>query len=456
MPYSLDQLLDEFGGPKKTATFDGDYIDGLSPSSPASNPEMQPDLSDVPMDRRSGMMPQSLRVVREPQALPPQQPEAAPAPKPGPQEASGGFDWQRALTRLTDGREGVASLDSSRTASARLKLDQGRDQRQAAADENSLQEQKRRAELLRSASDPQSETSAKMRDELLTGFSVIGDSMPNLKPMLDRFAGSMQNMSATDMIAMQERMGGLFNLARQAAQGRQAADEATQKRLATEEEHTRRAQERAEENARRAEGQAEGRAIQRMMAQARIDEAAQRREERAEHANEKDIAAYEKVAGPIDSNLKTLEGVTKSDVKTGWLPDKLQKVRQFIGMKDDAWDTEEAALADVENEIRHGLFGGALSPGEKAEFLKAMPDMSMPRAARDAKLQAVMKRMAEKKQQTGAAHPRAVKALGEKTGAEGNDPEKASKVVRAKAILADPNESSAKKEKATKWLQLNQ
>lgn len=402
------------------------------------------------------MMPQSLRVVREPQALPPQQPEAAPAPKPGPQEASGGFDWQRALTRLTDGREGVASLDSSRTASARLKLDQGRDQRQAAADENSLQEQKRRAELLRSASDPQSETSAKMRDELLTGFSVIGDSMPNLKPMLDKFAGSMQNMSATDMLAMQQRMGGVFNIARQAGHDRASEAKAALDRDLKEQQIEATLADKAASRGIQYQGMNMRRDEMNDRREERLAATEAKKAEREQSANEKDIAAYEKVAGPIDSNIKTLDAVTKSDVKTGWLPDKLQKVRQFIGMKDDAWDTEEAALADVENEIRHGLFGGALSPGEKAEFLKAMPDMSMPRAARDAKLQAVMKRMAEKKQQTGAAHPRAVKALGEKTGAEGNDPEKASKVVRAKAILADPNESSAKKEKATKWLQLNQ
>lgn len=431
MPYSLDQLLDEFGGPKKTATFDGDYIDGLSPSSPASNPEMQPDLSDVPMDRRSGMMPQSLRVVREPQALPPQQPEAAPAPKPGPQEASGGFDWQRALTRLTDGREGVASLDSSRTASARLKLDQGRDQRQAAADENSLQEQKRRAELLRSASDPQSETSAKMRDEILTGFEVIGESMPNMKPMLAKFAGSMQNMSATDMLAMQERMGGVLNIARQAGHDRATEATAASDRSLKERQIEATIQDRAEDNKRANADMGFKYASLAESREQRKDVQEAKAAERAQLADEKAVSSYQKEAIPLDQNTKTLTDVKESKVKTGWIPDKFQKARQFFGFKDDDWDSAEGALASVSNEIRHGLFGASLTPGERAEFIKMLPGMDVPRATFDAKLKVVLDRMAEKKRMIDAGHPRAVKALG---GAKSETPT----LPKASSLKGDP------------------
>jgi hypothetical protein len=424
MPYNFDQLLDELGGPKMDVWLkDGNVLEGVAPTSSEpgprryaaepTTPEAEPAASPLP--------------IREAAAPAPRQQQAAPRRT----QEDDGIDWSRALTALSGGQGAVANLDSMRAGKARQALDEKQDARKAEADEFSLGEQKRRAEVLRSASDPNSDTSKRMREELLTGFEVIGDSMPNMKPTLQKFAGSMQNMSATDMIAMQERMGGIFNIARQAGHDRASEAKAGLDRDLKE----------RQIDATISDKEA-SRGLQYQGMQMRGDELRDRREERLaaaeakaaereEHANEKDIAAYEKDAGPIDMNLKTLGEVKNSKVHTGWVPDKYQKVRQFVGMKDDAWDTEEAALADVENEIRHGLFGGALSPGEKAEFLKAMPDMSMPRAARDAKLTAIMKRMAEKKQQIGSAHPRAVRTLGEKKAAKAPPGAPPGKVIKS-------------------------
>ena len=393
-----DELLDQ---PSSVDVWlpNSDVIEGASQTLPAPPPRR---YAAEPHPPQAEPIPQP---ARQPLQARPQ--PSTPAPQP---QAEGGFDWSRALTALSGGN--VGALDSMRASKAQQALAQKQDARRAESDAYALDEQKRRAEILRSASDPQSDASRKMREEVLTGFEVIGESMPGMKPMLQKFAASMQNMSATDMLAMQERMGGVLNIARQAGHDRANEAKSALDRDLRERQIDATISDRAEDNKRaNSEMGFKYASLAEQREQRKAAEAA-KREEREQARDEKDVAAYQKVAAPIDSNLKTLGDVVSSDVKTGWLPDKWAKARQFIGMKDEAWDTEEAALADVENEIRHGLFGGSLTPGEKAEFLKAMPDMSMPRAARDAKLTAVMKRMAERKQQAGAAHPRAVRAIG--------------------------------------------
>jgi hypothetical protein len=238
-------------------------------------------------------------------------------------------------------------------------------------------------------------------------------------------------MSATDMLAANEQFGDIFKLAGQAAK-------AKEDREFKEREFASKDADRAEDNKRQRENmglQYASLAEQRAMRKA-IEE--QKREDKNQLADEKAIAAYQKEAGPIDANTKTLESVVGSDVKTGWGYDKLQGVRQFLGFEDKDWDSVETALADVENEVRHGLFGASLTPPEKIEFIKALPNMSMPRATLDAKLIAYMQRMADKKKQIAAGHPRAVRALGGETKAP-QDPNAAAR----KWLAENPNDPRA-------------
>lgn len=424
MPYNLDQLLEEFSGPSKADVWlkddnGGQVIEGVHQAVGAPPPARY----------AAEPSPPSLEPIARPAREPLQtraQPPAAQAAAP---QQDGGFDWARAMAAASGA--GTSGIDAMRAQRAQQKLAQEQDTRKAQFDAFSLDEQKRRAELLRSASDPQSETSAKMRDELLTGFSVIGDSMPNLKPMLDKFAGSMQNMSATDMLAMQQRMGGVFNIARQAGHDRATEATAASDRSLKERQIEATIQDRAEDNKRANADMGFKYASLAESREQRKDVQEAKAAERAQLADEKAVSSYQKEAIPLDQNTKTLTDVKESKVKTGWIPDKFQKARQFFGFKDDDWDSAEGALASVSNEIRHGLFGASLTPGERAEFIKMLPGMDVPRATFDAKLKVVLDRMAEKKRMIDAGHPRAVKALG---GAKSETPT----LPKASSLKGDP------------------
>jgi hypothetical protein len=142
----------------------------------------------------------------------------------------------------------------------------------------------------------------------------------------------------------------------------------------------------------------------------RADENAERREERNESATEKAVAAYEKEAAPLTAQ-QTLVGEVKAaseagKINTGAIAARLQKVRQFLGIEDKDWDTAEGRLGAARNEIRHALFGGALSPTEAAEFEKELPGMDTDDPTFQTKLATTLEKIALAKQAAARRNPR--------------------------------------------------
>lgn len=358
------------------------------------------------------------RVPLEPQAQTVQQPAPQQMPQAQPAGDDEGFDWKRGLMGLTHGIEGMRTVDAQRAQQAQSKLAQQEHAQQSEMRGFDLDEKRRAAVMARQAADPTSQLSANVREETAASMSAMGEMYPNLKPTISGFLQKLGGMSATEMMSAREQFKGLFDAA-QKFQHDRANEALTKEKLGL---------------------QREGVAAQWAAANAA-------REAKEQDKDDKAVVEYGKEANPIDMNTKTLQEVRASDVKTGWLPDKFHKVRQFIGMKDDNWDTAEGALASVSNEIRNGLFGASLTPGEKAEFLKMLPDMSMPRATFDAKMDVVLKRMAEKKKLIDASHPRATRALGKNKAAPSN-----SKLELARQALTDPEATPEDKAAAKRIL----
>jgi len=189
------------------------------------------------------------------------------------------------------------------------------------------------------------------------------------------------------------------------------------------------------------------------------------KQEKAAARDEKEAEAYGKDISPLNEKLALLEGVSanKKSVDTGPVMAKLQKVRQWFGIEDKDWDTLEGRLSAVDNEIIKAQAGGNVTAGEAERMRQQLPSMDMNDATFNAKLLTVAEQLRLKKQQVNLKHPRTaqqktfndVTPPKESTGAEGLDPEKAAKAVRARAALSDPNASEKAKAGAKAWLQAN-
>jgi hypothetical protein len=325
---------------------------------------------------------------------PPQ--EQMPQAQAAPQAESKGFDIQRGLMAMLHGADGIRAVDSSRAQKAQTKLAQEKHDFDKQDRGFALEEQKRRAALLRQASDPGSEVSASMREELLMGFGVIGDSMPNLKPTLDAMSQKIGSMSATDMISMQQRMGGIFNMARQAAHDK--ATEAMAKRKLE-------------------DSEANTAALRGQRAQEfafRKTEADEKRTEREEARDEKDTAAYGKEVAPIDDALFNADDAieAKKKVSTGKIQNLVHEVRKTVGIPNKDMVELESAAGALGAGIRHAISGGAVTPDEGKYLLKQLNELDQSDAEYEIKLRKIKDRLIRSKNAIKDAHPRATKKPG--------------------------------------------
>jgi hypothetical protein len=87
----------------------------------------------------------------------------------------------------------------------------------------------------------------------------------------------------------------------------------------------------------------------------------------------------------------------KKDVDTGWFMNKVNKARQWAGIPDKNYDTMEALLAAVDNEIIKLQAGGNVTAGEAVRMKQqlAMVDQNDPEF--EAKLDAMLKNVGMKK-----------------------------------------------------------
>ncbi len=151
----------------------------------------------------------------------------------------------------------------------------------------------------------------------------------------------------------------------------------------------------------------------------RRDELGERRDERNQASQEKATAAYEKEAGPLTAQATLVKEVKdasdKGQINTGPIAARLQKARQWLGIEDKDWDTAEGRLGAARNEIRHALFGGALSPTEAAEFDKELPGMETDDSTFTTKLTTTLEKIALAKQAAARRNPKGAQSTQSKS-----------------------------------------
>jgi hypothetical protein len=434
--------------PQPMAVWDattGTYIPNVQPAegadpisiTPIDAPPWQPEQDTSP-DARHPIVPQQSQPSQEQirsQYFKNPTPQRQATPQAAPEDSGGGFDVQRALMGLTHGVEGIRAVDSGRAQQAQTKMAQQKHSQELAMGQFSLEEQKKRAALLQQAADPASPVSAKMRDELATGFGIIGQSMPGLKPQLDAMQQRIGNMSATEMLSLQERMGGIFNLARQAAHDK-ATESMAQRKLDDSAANT--AAINADRDANRSRMEREF---------------GEKKAEREDARTERDTAAYGKDVAPIDDALFNADNAleAKKKVSTGKIQNFVHEVRKAVGVPNKDMVELESSAGALGAGIRHAISGGAVTPEEGKYLLKQLAELDQGDAEYDIKLQKIHERLMHAKQRVKTAHPRATGAK-ESTGAEGIDPDKAAKITLARQALSDPEATPEDKAAAQRIL----
>ncbi len=467
--YTMEDLLREFAP-------DYSLVQGVDMKDPTVREDV-PDPSAVPVPQPEPTPPQ-LRIVKEEQSEPLPQasepiasadPKFRPPPK-AEQKESGG--WSPSWLA------GIAAFTKNPALLQMLKEQQEAPRRKAEADAASAKEQREQEkwQLERDIMSPikvrkmGSETAAKalsiagtpeseaMREAIASRFEAQAAQLGHSEwgPMFAKAAANIRgNKAITGMASLdlaRQYNVAVDDLARDAAtrfrKDSLAADQGMDRRRMSESERHNRV----------------------------MEEIAGQREERAENRDfEATIKGpQEKLNKEINdlevalSQMHELAGLKKG-VNTGIVMDKLSKVGEKFDLTSDDRNNLNALAARIFNKETKQLAGAAVSASEWARIAPQIPQASdddnvfMSKLKRaTAETQKILGQRRQEYQLRKSGDPvdssktaRRSVAADKSTGAEWIDPERAARIVRAKAILADPNESPEKKAKAEKWLKLN-
>jgi len=397
------------------------------------------------------------------------EPKRAPAPK---QDDSGGYDWKRMLASLFGGTAGVADLDRLRHGQEQLKLQaskQAEDSRYRSREDSraqgkydaAMREQQKREELERSAMDPNSPTSQKMRDEFSTGLDVLGNSMPDQKEALAKLREKVSGMSALEIQSMQGRLGGVFTIAMNA--GKAAADRDLKSQTL------------AGTTADRKDDNARGWALQREQERHNkaMEGAAATKIDAKVQGNQDKLNEKVESLGNMDDLLEqAIEA--KKNVDVGPIATPFNKLRQYTPWPNEDFNTLQQSLGSVRNEIKLLKAGKAVTANEEKglneelanlEQMQDDPTFESKMRGMKSRIHGYKTRAVNQYQRKGSGETvdrsntarTATKSApsltpGEETGAESIDPQVAEKVTLARQAINDPEASPEDKAAAQKIL----
>lgn len=376
-----------------------------------------------------------------------------------------GFNWQRALTALFDGNEGVKAYDTRKAGKAetarRSRLDEIKLKQDTEA-HNLGMAGKRQAnakgqlelDTATEANNPASEYSKAMREGIAQRLgataSIVAKRDPQTAKLLQSAAENMRNnqgLSALRAISAAEQFG---DIGKQAiSESHNLAQEALSRASLGE---TRRMHDATIDNMKRDDARAEDKEIT-------IKNSAQ--EKLNKDVNDKQQAV---------ENMEEI-GKLKGNVNTGFITALWSK---WVGKPFDFNTSDrnelEALLARTFNRETKELAGSAVSAAEWARIEPQIPQASDDDNVFKQKLAMAMKTaneiLAKRKQeyqlgnkgksldQSRTGQRASAEGSAAADAVEGKTPAGAdqAKVARAKQIISDPNESPEKKAKAERWL----
>ena len=341
-----------------------------------------------------------------------------------------GFDWRRAL--VAAGKGDVRQYDANKLRREQAPL---------------LEEQRRSARARLDPMSPESKQAQQSFASELRMYSEVPGLPASIRGEIEAMGANVDKLSAAQIERTSANYQRLLGSTLRGVHEQGITDRANKSLEQRKAEAERRARQFAQSMGLQWERLSEQQQM-RLLLQARYDT---ERDDRA-------LDRFGKEVEPLNVNEQVLQDVKAGmgDMQTGWIPDKWNKLKQFVGLGNKQWDTAQGALEGVRNELRHGLFGGALTPQEAEAYMRELPDMSMPRATFDAKLEQVLRKIALKIREAKKRNPRGA-ALADKqsqpaAAAPAPAPAKVDTISLAKQALADPKAPAAAKAKAKEIL----
>jgi hypothetical protein len=432
---------------------DGGVLEGAAPTvgqEPA--PRMQAEIEEEPLPEASAPIASN-------------DPDFRPSPRARPESPDNGqaYDWRRMLASLFGGGEGVSAYDRQRLQEAMaqqqakrgeadLQLRQSADRRSQEMHEAMLP--KREAEAAELASktrardhetalaDPASEQSRAALDLMTKRIEMQASRLPNgeAKTLMMQFVENVRRPGSPMSAAEAAKWARDFRVDVSDIV-RDSMDAAKRKYMAAQESNLIR------DDATRAAGVQTHDINIKHQAQEKLNTEINDREQAVE-------------------NMKKI-GDLKSNVNTGFITNLWSK---WIGKPFDINSADrnqmEALLARTFNKETKELAGSAVSAAEWARIAPQIPQASDDDDVFRQKLamaieiaQDILKKRKQQYQLHTSGKPTDTSVTAKNAAAEGvaaDGDAQAKKVARAKAILADPNESPEKKAKAERWLKAQQ
>lgn len=493
------------------------WIEGLKRAEPDEGPSL-PDLRVVRDEEPSdigivGEYERAKQSIPKPsEKIASADPEFRPEPKRAPQpqaDEEGGYDWRRMLASLFGGNASVADLDKLRAAQKSQKLAAEKQAMEAKYKEREDARAQGKFEMERDimapakvrkmGADADKSSATAASKELAIGKS--GASAQTREMVAQRFESTAAKYKTSSNEMIRARAADLERAAKNMrgndSMSGIAALEAAKMANVDADDIARDVKDQFTqgETSRMNDSKIAERDDKSKQAWARIS-AARERALQPKEPSERVKAAQAKNQEKLDDEIEKADWAKnallsvadlKKKVNTGPIAGRVQDALQSVDMSSDDYNKLKGRLSMVSNRIIKELSGSAVTGNEwqrmqdelanilndDQNFESKLADMidltesikqrainKYARSAEGAPVQPsnTARRVTNQapKVVPGERPPPNTPPMRESTGAEGIDPQKAAKVVRAKAIIADPNESPDKKAKAQKWLQLNQ
>lgn len=374
----MRSLEEEFwDDPKNAPQYDPDTLQTVYPS---EGPE------DEPIDTRAPLFdPSAIPSGRRPLPVPDELPKAsAPVAAAAPQVADdgGGYDWQRALTSLFGGGEGVSALDRQRGMAKQERAERGKAARDLAKDRRDEEKWQLERDVLAPAKAHKMSADADKARAMSQAKALSISSSPESQAMRETIASglSMQaqrlKSSGADDFLVKQLEGAAQNMRANAGMSGVAALDAAKMfgKLGESVVSEALARAKQDETERYHDAQIGDMAEKNKIARARIAAA----RERASNVQPERVRAQQaKNQDKLDDEIEKAEWARsmllqvaelKQKVNTGPLAGRVQNALQSVDLSSDEFNQLKQRIAMVSNRIIKELSGSAVTGNEWARM----------------------------------------------------------------------------------------